>query len=146
MQQHHSLLGSIIVQMLFFNFWYCGDLNNGGDWFHLTDPYLFKIHWIQAIALCSSIYQWQVPMKRILNVIVPVLLAQFFNAWFCYISVNKRYICTSNRPVVFPGNHDQGCLWYYNRVRILCKFFQCSSNCASSSNCLSSLKIFRGPV
>jgi hypothetical protein len=113
--------------MLFFNFWYCGDLNNGGDWFHLADPYLFKIH--LGMDPSNSFVQQHIPVtstnEENIECDCPCSFSLIFNAWFCYISVNKRYICTSNKPVVFPGNQDQGCLRYYNVVRILCKFFQC---------------------
>ncbi len=108
MQQHHSLLGSIIVQMLFFNFWYCGDLNNGGDWFHLADPYLFKIH--LGMDPSNSFVQQHIPVtstnEENIECDCPCSFSSIFNTWFCCISVNKRYIRTSNRPVVFPGNHD----------------------------------------
>ncbi len=125
MQQHHSLLGSIIVQMLFFNFWYCGDLNNGGDGFHLADPYLFKIH--LGMDPSNSFVQQHIPVtstnEENIECDCPCSFSSIFNAWFSCISVNKRYIhlkqtcCVSWKP--------WSCLWYYNVVRILCKFFQC---------------------
>ncbi len=99
----------------------------GGDWFHLADPYLFKIH--LGMDPSNSFVQQHIPVtstnEENIECDCPCSFSLIFNAWFCYISVNKRYICTSNKPVVFPGNHDQGCLRYYNVVRILCKFFQC---------------------
>jgi hypothetical protein len=113
--------------MLFFNFWYCGDLNNGGDWFHLTDPYLFKIH--LGMDPSNSFVQQHIPvtsMKRILNVIVLVLLAQFLTPGFAVSVYTKD---------TYAPQTDLLC-FLETMIRVVFGTIMWSEFCAKSFQCL----------